>query len=89
MTTLREAAQQAEKLDPMVDRLWSQLRYAYEHGGGHSGHLNNAWHTAMLLSKELKRLNATIDELNDMQVGLRSELRAYREREKTMGWAQS
>ena len=88
MSTQREAAQQAEKLDPMVDRLWSQLRYAYEHGDGHSGHLNNAWHTAMLLSKELKRLNGTIDELNDMQVGLRNELRTYREREKTMGWAE-
>lgn len=77
-----------EKLDPMVDRLWSQLRYAYEHGGGHSGHLKNAGHTAMLLSKEIKRLNNTIDELNDTQVGLRNELRSYREREKTLGWAQ-
>ena len=77
-----------EKLDLMVDRLWSQLRYAYEHGGGHSGHINNAAHTAMMLSKELKRLNATIDELNDMQIGLRNELRLYREREKTMGWAE-
>lgn len=38
--------------------------------------------------KELKRLNATIDELNDMQIGLRNELRSYREREKTMGWAE-
>ena len=76
-----------EKLDPMVDRLWSQLRYAYEHGGAHSGHINNAAHTAMMLSKELNRLNATIDELNDMQIGLRNELRSYREREKTMGWA--
>ena len=77
-----------EKLDSMVDRLWSQLRYAYEHGGGHSGHINNASHTAMMLSKELKRLNATIDELNGMQIALRNELRSYREREKTMGWAE-
>lgn len=46
MTDLRTAAQQVEKLDPMVDRLWSQLD---------SGLLTNAWHTAMLLSKELKR----------------------------------
>lgn len=76
-----------EKLDSMVDRLWSQLRYAYEHGGGHSGHINNAAHTAAMVSKELKRLNATIAELNDMQIGLRNELRSYREREKTMGWA--
>lgn len=81
--------QDADKLDQEVDRLWQQMRYAYEHGGGHSGHINNAWHTAMRLTKELRRLNATIDELNNVQVGLRNELRSYREREKTMGWAQS
>ena len=46
-----------EKLDQEVDRLWQQMRYAYEHGGGHAGHLNNAWHTAMRLSKELRHLH--------------------------------
>ncbi len=76
------------KLDPVVDRLWSQMKYAYEVGGGHSGHLNNAWHTAKLLSQELQRLNKTIDELNDMQAGLRRQLAIYKEREATMGWNQ-
>ena len=65
MTDLRTAAQQVEKLDPMVDRLWTQLD---------SGLLKDAWQTAMLLSKEL--------------IGLRNELRCYREREKTMGRAE-
>lgn len=87
MSDLREAAQQA--LDPMVDRLWSQMNYAYTVGGGHSGHLNNAAHTARLLSQELRRLKATIDELNDMQLSLRRELATYKEREQTMGWNQS
>ena len=49
-----------EKLDQEVDRLWQQMRYAYEHGGGHAGHLNNAWHTAMRLSKELRRLHEAL-----------------------------
>ena len=52
-----------EKLDQEVDRLWQQMRYAYEHGGGHAGHLNNAWHTAMRLSKELLRLRAENERL--------------------------
>jgi hypothetical protein len=78
-----------EKLDQQVDRLWQQMRYAYEHGGGSSGHLKNAWHTAMLISQELRRLKAMTDELNEVQVSLRNELRSYREREKTMGWSQT
>lgn len=76
------------ELDPMVDRLWSQMNYAYTVGGGHSGHLKNAAHTARMLSQELKRQRATIDELNDMQVRLRRELATYMEREQTMGWNQ-
>ncbi len=55
MTDLRTAAQQA--LDPMVDRLWSQMNYAHTVGNGHSGHLNNAAHTARMLSQELRRLH--------------------------------
>jgi prefoldin subunit 5 len=65
------------------------MNYAYTVGGGHSGHLNNAAHTARLLSQELRRLKATIDELNDMQLSLRRELATYKEREQTMGWNQS
>jgi hypothetical protein len=77
------------ELDPMVDRLWSQMNYAYTSGGGHSGHLNNAAHTARMISNELRRLNATVDELTTMQLALRRELATYKEREQTMGWNQS
>lgn len=77
----------SENLDVQVERLWQQMRYAYEHGKGHSGHLNNAWHTAMMITKEFKRLNATINELNNVQIGLRNELKHYKEREKVQGWA--
>ncbi len=59
-----------ESLDPMVDRLWSQMTYAYTSGGGHSGHLRNAAHTARLLSQELRRLNATATDLTDRNTQL-------------------
>ena len=57
------------KLDMGVDRLWSQMKYAYEVGGGHSGHLNNAWHTAKVLSGRIEQLETEVLEqcrLNSM-----------------------
>lgn len=60
----------SDKLDPMVDRLWSQMNYAYTVGGGHSGHLNNAGHTARLLSKELRRLTETVSDLAERNTAL-------------------
>lgn len=58
------------KLDPVVDRLWSQMKYAYTVGGGHSGHLNNAGHTARLLSQELRRLTETVSDLAERNTAL-------------------
>ena len=60
----------SEALDQVVDRLWSQMTYAYTTGGGHSAHLNNAAHTARLLSQELRRLNSTIAELAERNTSL-------------------
>lgn len=67
------------ELDPIVDRLWSQMKYAYEVGGGHSGHLRNAAHTAQMLSKELRRLNSTIDDISNRNASLSRECGALKE----------
>lgn len=69
----------SDKLDPMVDRLWSQMQYAYTSGGGHSGHLNNAGHTARLLSKELRRLNETVADLAERNGALSRKCNALQE----------
>lgn len=68
-----------DSLDPMVDRLWSQMIYAYTVGGGHSGHLNNASHTARLLSQELRRLNETVNDLAERNGALSRKCQALQE----------
>lgn len=63
-----------------VKRLVDQMTYAYQHGGGHAGHLSNALHTAKALSNH-------IQDLTEQLVQARQAIARYEEQSKIGKWS--